>query len=63
MTGKRGAVLRRLQRGAWVKQWTLMRAGGMRYGARLYELRRLGWRIETKCLGGGEFVYRMRGKA
>lgn len=46
----------------WVGQYNMMRAGGMRYGARLWELRRLGWRIEAKNLSGGEWQYRLIGR-
>lgn len=30
-----------------------------RYGARIFELRRKGWRIKTQNLGCGLFVYRL----
>lgn len=56
-------MLREQRAGAWVNQMKMLVAGGYRYGARLMELRRMGWIIETKCLGDGQWLYRLRGKA
>lgn len=60
---KRDRLLALLKRGGWIGQWQMLRAGGMRYGARLWDLRRLGYRVEVKCLGDGEYLYRMRRNA
>ena len=37
-----------------------LNVGGYRYGARIHELRRRGWDIETIRLGDDEFSYRLR---
>ena len=36
---------------------------GFRYGARLWELRRMGWRIRTESLGDGLYKFTLLGKS
>lgn len=48
--------------GQW-HSWRQLRAvGGVRYGARLLELRRLGHRVETLKLSEGGKTYRLNGR-
>jgi hypothetical protein len=57
--GKREALHALLSDGRWHSQQELVAVGGLRYGARLLELRQGGACIETDDLGGGAFRYRM----
>jgi hypothetical protein len=40
----------------------LLNVGGFRYGARIYELRKAGWIIETRPLADGEYRFILKGK-
>ncbi len=41
----------------------LIVCGGYRYGARIFELRRAGWEIETLSADGGLFRFILKGRA
>ena len=52
-----------LSDGGWHGMDEMERAGGMRYGARIYELRHHdGLCIEARRIEAGVYVYRMKGE-
>jgi hypothetical protein len=61
---KREKLLRRMKDGDWHSFVELRQTGGDRYGARLRELKRLGWEIESrpsKMYANGK-EYRLTGR-
>ena len=58
----RSRLLDLLSDGEWHSQHECVEAGGLRYGARIKELREQGHRIETRDLPGSprRFFYRLR---
>ena len=50
----------RFDRGATNSE--LLSVGGFRYGARIFELRKDGWEIETRPIAGGEYRFILKGK-
>ncbi len=59
VTPKRGGLLAMLSDGQWHDQHACTEAGGMRFGARIRELREAGYQIETQRLGPRRFFYRL----
>lgn len=57
------ALLQLLSDGKWHKMDELAEVAGFRYGARIYEARKKGHRIEKQTLGGDVFWYRLTPKA
>jgi hypothetical protein len=57
---KRTALFRLLSDGAWHAHHELAEAGGVRYSARVLELRRLGYGIVTAPMGEGDHGLRYR---
>ena len=57
----RSRLLALLQSGKWCSQQECVDAGGLRFGARIKELREQGHRIETRDLPGSprRFFYRL----
>lgn len=54
------AVLRCIKRGSWLPATTLMRMGIWRYTARIFELRRDGWSIDSEITPGHPYArYRL----
>lgn len=56
---KRDALLGLISDCEWHPHYDLLKAGGVRYSARLLELRRLGYLIETENQGQQGKVYRL----
>ncbi len=55
----RAAILELLRDGLPHSQMALLSVGGLRYGARLYDLRRMGHTIDTINTGDDKFYYRL----
>lgn len=64
-SNNREKVLERLkQRGhVGVTNEELITIGGFRYGARIFELRKEGWEIETSAGEGGLFRFILKGRS
>ena len=58
-TNNRDALLSLLEDGQQHHMSECQRTAGYRYGARLFELRKQGYDIETIRMGDDEFAYRM----
>jgi hypothetical protein len=56
---KAGGLRELLADGRWHMQQECQDAGGFRYGARIFDMRKKGVPIETEDLGGGAFRFRM----
>jgi hypothetical protein len=59
LRGKCLSLLGMLGDGRWHTQQECAASGGMRYSARILELRRRGHDIETRQVDGRQFVYRL----
>jgi hypothetical protein len=55
----REKVLELLRDGAWHTQQEMQRVGGLRYGARVHELRAAGLNVEAEERGPGVFHWRL----
>jgi hypothetical protein len=56
-------LLELLGDGRWHDQWELVKAGGLRYSARIMELRGDGHAVETHHVRGRQWSYRLVPKA
>lgn len=52
-------LLRLMRDGRWYHMAALRTAGGWRYGARLFELKKQGWEHERRSVGEDAFEYRL----
>lgn len=59
LASNRERLLDLLKSGRWISQQEATEAGGMRYSARVKELRAQGYRIETQRLEPRRFFYRL----
>ena len=59
LASNRDRLLQLLKDGQWHDQHACTEAGGMRYSARVKELRAQGYRIETQRLEPRRFFYRL----
>ena len=60
LAGNRKRIIERLREGPATNA-ELSKIGGLRFGARIQELRKAGWDIEQSRRDGGVFVYELLG--
>jgi len=59
---RRAALLELLLDGEWHPNYECSRVGGLSFHCSLYELRKEGWRIESRHARGGVWEYRLVGR-